>query len=569
LCIGFICICFFFRGRGTARSSRTPPGSERREVQTPTVLSFPGQGQPSSDWTKLNSGGKVGGPYSSQSGEPIQEQQTQKMPQVISVTLPRFYEQNCKLWFTVAENIFKLKGIYTETQRFELVLCALDLHHLEKLEHVLDNLSDLPYSQLRGEIIQIFAPTEETNLNRLLYDVQLGEKQPTELLFEMRKLMGSQDCPILLEKLFKERLPESVRRVIVVGPPCDLDELARRADAVMKEDRNNQSSKQTLRGKPSMPAGDESRLGSLINNLTVAVNKLSSQSSIPSYLSSPHGNQPNNTNAVRPGPITSTPRFSSGARNHIFPSHQQNVYKPRFNPPPDGLCFYHRKFGDRALNCQAPCTWTRQTPAPVPCKVANEKPSFVGTVKKYSPAGLTLFFVLDPDTETQFLIDTGSEFSLLPCDRSSAHPSRTQWLVVANGEKVPAFESVQLTVSLNLNRKFTWRFLQADVRYPTIGLDFLRHFNILLDVATNTLKLNNSVDRLDCTARKVENVPCGPTPSPAKSLQELFSRYEDLFDLTNFLKPIRHQSRLHIQTTGPPYPNHRPSCLWKNATLVT
>ena len=135
--------------------------------------------------------------------------ESERPQQVISVTLPKFYEGNCKLWLNLAENIFKLKhiikilmfklkGIFNETQRFELALSAFDLRQLEKLEYVLDNLSSSnPSTQLRKEIMRVFGPTEEANLDRLLYDVQLGDKRPTKLLYEMRRLMGEQYCPLL------------------------------------------------------------------------------------------------------------------------------------------------------------------------------------------------------------------------------------------------------------------------------------------------------------------------------------------------------------------------------------
>ena len=39
-------------------------------------------------------------------------------------------------------------------------------------------------------------------------------------------------------------------------------------------------------------------------------------------------------------------------------------------------------------------------------------------------------------------------------------------------------------------------------------------------------------------------------PTPAASMQELFDRYTFVFELTNFHKPIRHSTKLHIETTG-------------------
>jgi hypothetical protein len=34
---------------------------------------------------------------------------------------------------------------------------------------------------------------------------------------------------------------------------------------------------------------------------------------------------------------------------------------------------------------------------------------------------------------------------------------------------------------------FSWNFLLADVQFPIIGIDFLRHFNLVVDVSSQQL----------------------------------------------------------------------------------
>ena len=48
-----------------------------------------------------------------------------------------------------------------------------------------------------------------------------------------------------------------------------------------------------------------------------------------------------------------------------------------------------------------------------------------------------------------FMIDTGSEVSLLPCQRALQHSSITVFLRSANGSRIPVFEDVTLNVSFN------------------------------------------------------------------------------------------------------------------------
>ena len=65
-----------------------------------------------------------------------------------------------------------------------------------------------------------------------------GNRKPTELLAEMRKLFRTKGSPLLLKKLFMDRLPSNIRQVLVAGLMNNLDDVARRADRVVAEDRS-------------------------------------------------------------------------------------------------------------------------------------------------------------------------------------------------------------------------------------------------------------------------------------------------------------------------------------------
>ena len=121
---------------------------------------------------------------------------------VIAIELPMFWENDIPLWFTTIENTFCLRNIYNETQRYELLLTALDLRHLQKLEHVLADIDrTYPYSHIREEIFNVFAPSVDRRLDELLYDTELGDRKLTELLHVMKKLMGTDRSHELLKSL--------------------------------------------------------------------------------------------------------------------------------------------------------------------------------------------------------------------------------------------------------------------------------------------------------------------------------------------------------------------------------
>ena len=93
--------------------------------------------------------------------------------------------------------------------------------------------------QSQKRLLQHFAPFSDDKLERLLHRSRLSDRtSPSRLLAEMRLLVGksgSQDR--LSRKLFLDRLPASVRCIIVLHPVEDLDQLAKFAGRIMEADR--------------------------------------------------------------------------------------------------------------------------------------------------------------------------------------------------------------------------------------------------------------------------------------------------------------------------------------------
>jgi hypothetical protein len=96
----------------------------------------------------------------------------------------------------------------------------------------------------------------------------------------------------------------------------------------------------------------------------------------------------------------------------------------------------------------------------------------------------TLFYITDSLSQNNFLVDTGSTFSILPF-KSSA-PQSSLRLTAANGRRIACWGHCRISVVLD-GVLFKWRFLKAAVKLPILGADFLRHFCLLVDVAGRLL----------------------------------------------------------------------------------
>jgi hypothetical protein len=98
----------------------------------------------------------------------------------------------------------------------------------------------------------------------------------------------------------------------------------------------------------------------------------------------------------------------------------------------------------------------------------------------------------DQLSRRRFLVDTGASFSIYPFS-SKAAPTGPTFFGPA-GKLIPCWGEKSISLQL-YNRKFTWTFLLAAVSFPIIGVDFLRHFKLLIDPAANRL-----VDTTSCQA---------------------------------------------------------------------
>jgi hypothetical protein len=55
-------------------------------------------------------------------------------------------------------------------------------------------------------------------------------------------------------------------------------------------------------------------------------------------------------------------------------------------------------------------------------------------------------------------------------------------LYATNGNTIPTYGWLSLSLNLGLRREFTWRFVVADVTQPLIGAGFLTHFGLCFPV---------------------------------------------------------------------------------------
>ncbi|GFT42201.1 retrovirus-related Pol polyprotein from transposon opus [Trichonephila clavipes] len=142
-------------------------------------------------------------------------------------------------------------------------------------------------------------------------------------------------------------------------------------------------------------------------------------------------------------------------------------------------------------------------------------------------------FLLDRKSGQKFLIDSGSEICVIPPSPTmNKSPQSNFSLFAANNTKIPAYGMVRKELNLGLRRPFIWTFIIADVSSPIIGADFLKHFNLLIDLK----KKKPSILTVDANI----------------SFKNILSEYPDLSNPSLISKSASHGTVHHIITTGPP-----------------
>ncbi len=131
-----------------------------------------------------------------------------------------------------------------------------------------------------------------------------------------------------------------------------------------------------------------------------------------------------------------------------------------------------------------------------------------------------LVHVVDQNSKRRFLVDTGASFSIFP--HHSARAPFGPTLFGPAGKIIPSWGETTLTLSFN-GRRFQWTFLLAAVSFPIICVDFLRHFKLLVDPASNRLVDPHTCETITTVSGSSDCMVCvchnRPPQSPASSPQ--------------------------------------------------
>ena len=164
-----------------------------------------------------------------------------------------------------------------------------------------------------------------------------------------------------------------------------------------------------------------------------------------------------------------------------------------------------------------------------------------------------LFIFTDPESGTQFLVDTGAAVSVFPASDADidAHTASTSVPSMANGTPIETFGTRPIRLTIG-HFSGSWPFILARVTRPILGADFLRSSGFLVDVRRKRLVQAESWDTAALRPATGAQPVFHLQRPDSEILEWIRSSYLDIL-VPKFSEPTaKHGAVLQIPMTGRP-----------------
>ena len=247
---------------------------------------------------------------------------------ILTVTPLPAYVYDSAEWFLQVEAIFQMLRVRSQPRKFASVMQKLPPDIVGKVSDILSDIpQENPYDRLKEAIIKRTGRSEEEKIEDVLRNVTRGDRTPSELLQYMRSQLGTKNVSDkVLRTMWMDRLPRSVNQIIApLMRTAALDDLAESADLVFSRVDNSVNTVRTT--EPVAQTSIERTLADLqqqVKDLRIALQR------------------------------------QERGRTPCKCDHNRTQSRSRDRSARDGLCFYHRRYGDKARKCTPPCNHSAQ-----------------------------------------------------------------------------------------------------------------------------------------------------------------------------------------------------------------
>ncbi|XP_052893740.1 uncharacterized protein LOC128301348 [Anopheles moucheti] len=257
-------------------------------------------------------------------------------------------DTNIETYFMSLEFWFAASGIGAlhDTRKYNIVMAQVPPNKLTELRAIIDGTPAVEkYAYIKAKLIGYFADSQQRRLQRVLSDMPLGDRKPSQLLNEMKRVAGNSLSEPVLIDLWASRLPPHAQAAVIAssGDAADKTTIA---DAIV-ESMSLRSINAVERSNPAMASGHVSD-AAMSTTANPASDPISDLRKEIAELSRRLENVLPNKSRGRSVSRSRLTRRRSLSRGSDFST---------------GPCWYHRKFGSEARKCRKPCTGPGTTSA--------------------------------------------------------------------------------------------------------------------------------------------------------------------------------------------------------------
>ncbi|XP_033224799.1 uncharacterized protein LOC117177867 [Belonocnema kinseyi] len=402
--------------------------------------------------------------------------------------IPGFFRQDPALCFLQVESSFSTANVRAEETKADYIVANLDF---EIVAHVKDILSISPTpadicTRIKNRIISGFSASPESRLPQLLKGEVLSDGKPSVILNRLRSLNDNACSEEVIKSIFLEQLPNQIEAILALSNIDNLDDLAKMADKV------------TEAAGPGNFHISSVTSGSLSN------------SSMASAV----------TSKALPDDLETKQITWSWSWTRMV-----EFTKPKYPRPLTRQEFYWLMFLPRKV-------WRKGSTMPEAMQVGSAviigklvEPPRAETVGGSGKVTSKRLHLSDRNSGLVFLIDTGSDLSLLPVDKKNKPKPSDGVLYAANDT--------------------------PEVPYPIIGADFLALYYL-----ASFLHASSLVDTTTgCSSSgfiKNASIFGVSTIDRTQPYSKILADFPEITSVSQCPDLVVHDVQHHIETKGPP-----------------
>lgn len=270
-------------------------------------------------------------------GNPPPENEINANSSYPRLPIPPLTENAVEAYFMSLEFWFAASGVTNDLRKFNTVMAQVPPTKLLELTAILNEAPAVgKYEYIKLQLIQHFTDSQTRRLQRVLSEMPLGDKRPSQLYHDMARVAGTALGETALRDLWAARLPPYTQTAVVA-------ERGTIAEVLQTADRVNESlglrNNQVAGVEPRAPQTTE--LAELVQQINETFRRFTNE-------------------FARERWSRSRSRDQSHTRS---PSRNSRSNTPdTFN----GVCWYHHTHGRHATKCRSPCSWKQSTSSTAP-----------------------------------------------------------------------------------------------------------------------------------------------------------------------------------------------------------